>query len=336
MSRLESCRVRTPLSVAVMPRSLHLYAAELLAQPNRLWPQPPKVQAPKATPFLKPLTGIKAVLWNLYGTLLTIADGQLFVLHPQMMRMEVALDKTIQEFRMWQSMSRKPGAPWEYLYKQYRSLVEDAQLRASPRKGEAPEVDVVDVWTTLVERLQQKEYVWDESDLGDLAAYAGKIAFFFHASLQGVGAMPGAGEILVALRDAGLPAGLVGDGQIFSTTQLTLALQKQAPPTVSATLFAADLTGLSYQVGTRTPSQYLFGPVLESLKQRDIARGETLYIGSRLKEQLGPAKALGLRTALFAGDKSSIDASSADLQNPNYRPDRLLTELPQLRQILGI
>jgi hypothetical protein len=46
-------------------------------------------------------------------------------------------------------------------------------------------------------------------------------------------------------------------------------------------------------------------------------------------------QALGMRTALFAGDKESLQATSAQVKDPATRPDALLTELPQIAEIVG-
>ena len=39
-----------------------------------------------------------------------------------------------------------------------------------------------------------------------------------------------------------------------------------------------------------------------------------LHIGARLATDLAPAKKLGMRTALFAGDKESLQATSEQLK----------------------
>src|SRR5262249_36526481 len=79
------------------------------------WPAPPRVQRAKAKPHLVRLPQVRAVTWSVYGTLVAISAGQLYFEHPEKFIMEVALDKTIQEFKMWGSMSRKPGQPADYL-----------------------------------------------------------------------------------------------------------------------------------------------------------------------------------------------------------------------------
>jgi hypothetical protein len=43
-----------------------------------------------------------------------------------------------------------------------------------------------------------------------------------------------------------------------------------------------------------------------------------------------------MKTALYAGDSSSFEASKDDIRDPELRPDRLLTELTQVLTVLGI
>ena len=64
-----------------MPKS-HLEYVDWLDNRNDLiWPKPPQLQPIKARAHLKPLKGIRAVLWNLYGTLLHVTDGELLLYH---------------------------------------------------------------------------------------------------------------------------------------------------------------------------------------------------------------------------------------------------------------
>jgi FMN phosphatase YigB (HAD superfamily) len=317
-----------------MPKSLAEYAT-WLDDRKLLWPAAPKVTPVKATPSLKPLAGIKAVTWNVYGTLLSIADGRLAHQHPQQIRMQVALEKTIQEFKMWNSMSRKPGAPWEYMLTQYNRLIEDRQHAVSPGVGELVEVDSADVWNKVIERLGRKEYQYDEEFYGDVPELAEKIAYFFHSCLQGVGAYAQALDTLHAVSNAGLKQTLLGDGQCFTLVQLHRALQKQGKVASLGELLTPGCMVLSYQTGTCQPSKLLFEAALQRFDEQGVSPGEILHVGSRLRDELGPAKAMGLRTALYAGDKASLQCDSADLQDSAFRPDRLLTELGQVRQIVG-
>jgi FMN phosphatase YigB (HAD superfamily) len=318
-----------------MSKSLQEYAV-WLDDRKLMWPAPPKVTPAKATPSLRPLAGIKAVTWGVYGTLISIADGRLIHQHPQKIRMQVALEKTIEQFHMWQSMSRKPGAPWEYMLTQYDSLVDERRLSGSPKPGELSEINSADVWRKIVERLGKKEYQYDEEFFGDVPELGEKIAYFFHTMLQGLAAAPQSLDALRGVARAGLKQGLIGDGQCFTLAQLLRALQKQGPVASFTELFTPGCVALSYQTGTRQPSRLLLETALQQFEHEEISPSEILHVASRLRDELAVAKSFGLRTALYAGDKASLQCDAADLQDPALRPDRLLTELGQVRQILGI
>src|SRR5207244_1210287 len=152
---------------------------------------------------IKPLPGIRAVTWNVYGTLLRITDGELLLMSDQQIRMQVALEKTMHEFNMWQSMSRKPGAPWEYMLAQYTDVLQELQLTGAAKKGDVTQVDSRWLWRKLISRLEQKEYQYDEEIFGDADEYAEKVAYFFHAVFQGVAAMDNAAKVVAAVADAG-------------------------------------------------------------------------------------------------------------------------------------
>src|SRR5713101_1930579 len=190
------------------------------------WPAPPEVERPKAKAFLVRLPEVRAVTWNIYGTLLAISGGELYFAHPVKFIMEVALDKTIQEFKMWGSMSRKPGQPADYLRQIYGNLL--AEQSTSPAGGEKhPEIYADRLWEAFIKKLMQKEYQFDAGFYGSLNEFSRKVAYFFHASLQGTACYPGAVGALRAVKDAGLVQGLLADGQCFTSVQLQRGLTAQ-------------------------------------------------------------------------------------------------------------
>src|SRR6516164_9336953 len=113
-----------------MPLTLEQYATWLDSR-DLPWPAPPEVERPKAKPHLVRMPEVRAVLWNVYGTLLAIPGGELWFKHPKPVLMSMVLDKTIQEFKMWGSMSRKPGQPSEYM----SHIYEDVLLQSYPTGG---------------------------------------------------------------------------------------------------------------------------------------------------------------------------------------------------------
>lgn len=318
-----------------MSKSLAEYA-EWLAERNLRWPAPPKFEPVRAQPYLKPLPGIKAVAWDVYGTLLRISDGELLFQHPQAMRMEVALDKTLQEFNLWHSMSRKPGAPWEYLQTLYLRAYDDLRLAGSGRKGDLTEIDSAKLWRKVLDKLNLEEFTYDESFYGDLDELSEKMAYFFHAALQGVEAASGALAVLTELSQAGFVCGVVADGQCFTRVQMLRALGQQGTLPPAEALWNSRAVVLSHVEGVRKPSRSLYVRAIERFQNLGIAPEQVLYVGARLREDLTMAKAAGFRTVLYAGDKVSLRASLADLRDPAVKPDRMITELLQFRDILSL
>jgi FMN phosphatase YigB (HAD superfamily) len=317
-----------------MALTLEQYAAYLDTRHDLAWPAPVEADRPKAKPYLVRLPQVRAVLWNVYGTLLRIAGGELWFEHPQPFVMNVALDKTIQEYKMWSSMSRKPGQPADYMKQLYTSVL--TEHRAVPGGTEKyPEVGSDRIWEALIKKLFQKDYKFDAGFFGSLNEFSRKVAYFFHASLQGTTAYDGAAEALRYVSKKGVKQGLLADGQCFTRVQLQRGLAAQDKDAALDKLLDKDLIVLSYEIRGRKPSERLFRQATAALNQQGIAPNEVLHIGSSIARDLVPARRLGMRTALFAGDKTSLQATAEQLKEPNGRPDVLLTELNQIAEVIG-
>ncbi|WP_437226251.1 HAD family hydrolase [Planctomicrobium sp. SH661] len=319
-----------------MPLGLAEYLVSLEERPDLIWPQPPAVVPLKARPFLNPLPGIRLVTFNVYGTLLQIDGGDLLHLHPQEFRMQIAIEKTIKEFNMWNSMTRKAGQPWEAMLRIYQSTVEDVGMASTKKKGDLLELDSRKVWKKIIERLQKNEYVWDEGKYGDLEDFSTKVAYFFHASLQGTASEPTAVQILELLRQGGIRSGLIADGQAFTLPQLFHQLKKQSSSHSVRDLLSADCVVISSQIGVKKPSETLYRQAVSQFEQRGIAPAQVLHVSHRLTDDLAVAKKYGFHTALYAADKTCCRVQGTDLQNPAWKPDRLITQLGQLREILSL
>ncbi|MBI3462275.1 MAG: HAD family hydrolase, partial [Planctomycetes bacterium] len=136
-----------------MPFNLEQYASWLDTRSDLFWPAAPQPDRPHAKPHLKRLRGVQAVTFSVYGTLVTISGGELYFVHPEKFIMETALDKTIQEFKMWQSMSRKPGKPSEYMGKMYEQILDEARIARSSGGERYPQAPSDDEWERNVKRL---------------------------------------------------------------------------------------------------------------------------------------------------------------------------------------
>lgn len=319
-----------------MSQSLSEYVETIHQRPDLIWPQPPAPVPLKATPYLKALPEIRAVTWSVYGTLLTIDQGELLHLHPQELRMQIALEKTIKEFNMWYSMSRKPGQPWEYMLQQYSKIVENFRLHSTKRKGDVPELDSQKIWLKILERLVKNEYSYDEDAWGDLDDLAAKVAYFFHASLQGVQAIEHAGETLSQLTSVGIRQGLLADGQVFTLPQLLRELRSQRPIQATNEVLSSEIILFSTQLGLRKPSETLYQQAVRNLNGIGLEPGQVLHVSHRLREDLAVARRHGFRTALLVADKNCTRVTAEDVRDPELKPDRLISDVRQISEILQV
>jgi len=319
-----------------MPKS-HLEYVDWLDNRNDLiWPKPPQLQPIKARAHLKPLKGIRAVLWNLYGTLLHVTDGELLLYHHQALRMQVPLEKTINEFNMWNSMKRTPGAPWEYMLQKYKGILEDLEFRSQVDSGDFPQVVSSQIWLQLLQMLEKKGYDYDRDFYGDLTSLSQKVAYFFQANLQGVEASPNALKAVSTCAKAEVLQGVLADSQPFTMTQTLRALRSQGKVPPLGSLFDPVLLTLSHEMGVRKPSQSFFQKALGALAQRDIDPKDVIYVSSRIQGDLAVARQYGFKTVLYAGDKTSFKASPQELNHADIRPRRLITDLKQIRSLIGV
>ncbi|GIW81830.1 MAG: hydrolase [Gemmatales bacterium] len=315
-----------------MSLTLEQYASYLDTRDDLTWPAPPEPKPAKAKPFLKKLPGIRAVTWNVYGTLLSISGGEFYYEHPQPFVMNLALDKVIQEFNMWSSMTRKAGQPADYLKEIYEEFLENQRM--APGLSKYPEICVEKIWEAILKRLLQKDYEFDAGFYGALNEFSVKLAYFYHSSLQGTCCNPGAAQVLKAVHEAGLEQGLLADGQCFTMVQLQRGLAVQDADLEIDKVLPKEHRVLSHRVGARKPSEKLFHEAMEVFRERGITADRILHIGSRIEEDIMPAKRLGLKTALFAGDSASLKATPEQLKTPHGRPDLLITRLDQLIKVV--
>lgn len=316
-----------------MAQTLEQYIERLDARTDLPWPAAPKIDPVKARPSLHALP-VKAVFWTVYGTLVAIPGGELQFENPQDFITDAALEKVIKEFKMWNSMTRKPGAPSAYMKELFRKALTTIQLAGSG--GEKfPEVQAERMWDDIVKKLQQKDYTFDAGTYGSVGDYVKKIAYFYHASIQGTGAYPGAAEALSVLADRGTVQGLLGDGQCFTAGQLQRGLRQQNPGFELGTAIPEALRLISSEKKAKKPSETLFKAAVQAVAARGIAPSEVLHVGSSLTRDIAPAKKAGFRTALFAGDRNSLSATPDQLKDPATRPDVLLTELPQILDVIS-
>lgn len=214
---------------------------------------------------------VRAVLFDVYGTLLKSAAGEI---HP-----DPAL----------------------------RELIERAHA-ASPHPF--PEVDIREIHVAMHPELS--------------AEAIERLAMEHERAVNPVCAMPGAVETLGALASRGVLLGLVSNAQ-FYTVQVMEACFGDSLASLG---IDPGLCVFSYLERRAKPDVWLFEVARDRLLDRGIRPGEVLYVGNDVRNDIEPAKTVGFRTALFAGDETSLRLRGKSLGDCSA--DRVITDLRQL------
>lgn len=270
---------------------------------------------------LRQMQGIRAVLFDIYGTLLISASGDIDA--ASSMDPAEAFAGALRSCGL--SPSAGAGAAGA-------AMLEDeirqchAALRANGR--ECPEVDILSAWTNVAKRLHDAGLIAPGADEGTLA----RLAIERECRVNPVWVMPGAPETLALLRKRGTRLGIVSNAQFFTPIAIE-ALFGMAPAALG---FDRKLTAWSYQLGEAKPGLSLFRGPLEKLKSEGYAPDQIAFVGNDCLNDLFPAHALGMRPILFAGDRRSLRLREVDPRcEPVRRQAPVITDLLQLPEILA-
>jgi putative hydrolase of the HAD superfamily len=144
--------------------------------------------------------------------------------------------------------------------------------------------------------------------------------------------MPGLPETIARLRERALVLGIVSNAQFY--TPLIIEAFLGRPPTALG--LDPECSAWSFRLGIAKPSTAIYRPAIDGLQRvHGISPEQVLYIGNDQRNDIWPASRLGLRTALFAGDARSLRLREDDPALTGIEPDRVVTELLQVPELIG-
>jgi putative hydrolase of the HAD superfamily len=185
--------------------------------------------------------------------------------------------------------------------------------RTARRKGiDYPEVDIVRVWGQVL----------GSNDIQRLRDFALEVELI----LNPVYPMPGLDDLLLACHEKTVPMGIISNAQ-FYTVHL---LERFLGTTLERRGFDRRLCFFSWREGHAKPSTFMFQRVKAVLLGMGIPAASVLYVGNDMQNDILPAVSVGLKTALFAGDRRSLRLRKTDDRCKELRPDLIVTDLRQL------
>ncbi len=268
------------------------------------------------TAVLERLNGIRAVVFDVYGTLFISGSGDISLAQKEdrSPALAAALDTAGFDIRMKE-------ADWAGLFH------ETLQAFSETRRQEGiefPEVRIEEVWAGFSDAAGRKGWLSGGGDL-DLAIID------HECRVNPCWPMPGLLEILHWLSSRGYRLGIVSNAQFYTPLLFPALLGHE----LLDFAFDEDFCIWSYVEREGKPSTQLYRKLAGRLSLKGIRPEETLYIGNDLRNDIWPAGELGFQTALFAGDQRSLRWRRDDPACGGVRPDRILTDLRQVREIVG-
>ena len=284
---------------------------------------PPMVPQPTGVrERLTRLDGVRAVLFDVYGTLFVSGSGDIGVAQA------TSNAPTLEEALLCAGFSlREKSAAASRGEELFIREIQRTHAKRRHDGIEYPEVDIVEVWQGVLSALIKEGLV-----RGDPCSDAvTRLAVEYECRVNPVWPMPDLADTLKGLLDKGLVLGIVSNAQFF-TPLLFRAFLDSPPEDVG---FQRSLCVWSYRIFEAKPSTALFQRALATLESESaLSPHQTLYVGNDKLNDIWPAAAVGCRTALFAGDKRSLRSREDDPRCAGIEPDAVITHLRQLPSVI--
>lgn len=283
-------------------------------------------------PHLPELPGIRAVVFDVYGTLLVSGSGDISLASEGSRgaaaseALQAVLSEPARpepggaEYPLQPGSGRAGSLPpdGDEVVERLHAAIHAAHA-ASP--SDHPEVEIRNIWRTVLADL----------DLSPSDAEIERLAVEYECRVNPIWPMPGLAETLDGLRDAGLALGIVSNAQFFTP----LAFGPLSGKPLDAWGFDDPAICVwSYAEGEAKPGTALYERCAEGLSARGLAPDQALFVGNDLRNDVWPAQRVGFKTALFAGDARSLRWREDDPRLAEVRPDAVVTDLRQLLRIV--
>ena len=235
-------------------------------------------------PLLGRIGGVRGVLFDVYGTLLISAAGDIGSGAASSAAKIAAMTAALRDAGFPDAMGADAARDAGHLVTALETAVRAEHADARERGVQHPEVELRELWRRLLP--------------GAGTAAVERAAVSYECRVNPVWPMPGAAAALAALQARG-PVGIVSNAQFFTPLVLAALLPElRIDPRLAVWSFAER---------EAKPSPRLFAAAAARmarhcrLQPRDI-----VMVGNDMRNDLLGARGAGLRTALFAGDARSL------------------------------
>lgn len=249
----------------------------------------------------------KCILFDVYGTLFISGSGDISIARQQS-RLTQNLKNLLDRYQI----NKTP----QIVLDDFFSAIDIEQKRLRKTGVDFPEVKIDQIWMNVLE-IEELEAV---------RAFAVE----FELIVNPVYPMPNLEKMLSECKKSMVLMGIISNAQFFTPYLFTWFLNL-SPEDLG---FKSDLIFYSYKSRHAKPSTFMFEAAAKNLRNMDISAHSVLYIGNDMLNDIYPAKMVGFKTALFAGDARSLRLRENHPKCQNLSADIVITDLVQILDLL--
>lgn len=253
------------------------------------------------------IDGICCVLFDIYGTLLISASGEIGISSRPDQNIR-RLTRLLDKYDLKADPKRLQG--------NLGAAIRADHVKSKIKGVDFPEVRIEKIWMQVL----------DISDLERVKNFAIEYEWLVNP----VYPMPGLSTMLDKLKQMDLPLGIISNAQFYTP----LLFEWLLGAGMTNLGFERELTFFSYDLGWAKPSLALFKQATKSLGSKKIAPAATLYVGNDMLNDIYPAAMCGMNTALFAGDARSLRLRKDHRDCRGLSAGLVITDLRQIPVLL--
>jgi len=250
---------------------------------------------------------IQCILFDVYGTLFISGSGDISIARQQSQQTQNfknLLDK--------HQIKKKP----QIVLDDFFSAIDIEHKRLKKTGVDFPEVEIDRIWTRVLEI----------EELDAVRAFAVE----FELIVNPVYPMPNLEKMLSGCKKSKVLMGIISNAQFYTPYLFSWVLDS-SPEDLG---FKSDLIFYSYKSGHAKPSPFMFEAAAKNLRNMEISAHSVLYIGNDMLSDIYPAKMVGFKTALFAGDARSLRMREDHPKCQNISADIVISDLVQILDLV--
>ncbi len=284
--------------------------------------QPMELQPTGAEPSYSRDESIKAVIFDIYGTLIISASGDIMQAGYDASMFKRALDAS--GFEILVSDEELMG-----IHTIFEEEVTQGKADAKAAGTPFPELNIVEIWKKTLTRAEEQGIIRG-IEKADLKLFT----FIFELSSNQVWPMPKMKEAIAALQEKGYPLGIVSNAQFYTPVMMNYFFSGKIHGEEFLDGFERDLSVFSYKMLKGKPDPIVYEALVEPLAKRGLKPSEVLYVGNDMLKDMYASSLVGFKTCFYAGDMRAYRLRKDHPEASKIQPDYIITELSQLLEIV--